>query len=145
MSGRRTSTTRPALRLGAGLAAAALVSLALPVTTGSAAPAAAPAAAAPVSTDVAGAVRAADPEFAGYAATTSATPVRIEIYEPTIPIPASPQAELNLGYSVVKADSSTSRGRASFFWPGDAKSNNRLICVIKTALIGFAVLGGRHR
>jgi hypothetical protein len=46
--------------------------------------------------------------------------VRVEIYEPTIPIPASPQAELNLGYSNVKADSSTSRGRASYFWPGDA-------------------------
>ena len=64
--------------------------------------------------------RAADPEFAGYAATTTATPVRVEIFEPTIPIPASPQAELNLGYSIVKADSSTSRGRASYFWPGDA-------------------------
>ncbi len=61
-----------------------------------------------------------DPAFAGYAATTTATPVRIEVYEPTIPIPATPQAELNLGYSVVKADSSTSRGRASFMWPGDA-------------------------
>ena len=112
MSGRRTTSTRPAVRIGAGLAAAALVSLALPVTTGSAAPAA-PSAAAPT-------VRAADPEFAGYAATTTATPVRVEIYEPTIPIPASPQAELNLGYSIVKADSSTSRGRASYFWPGDA-------------------------
>ena len=120
MSGRRTSTTRPAVRLGAGLAAAALVSLALPVTTGSAAPAAGPVAAGSVSTAVAGAVRAADPEFAGYAATTTATPVRVEIFEPTIPIPASPQAEFNLGYSIVKADSSTSRGRASYFWPGDA-------------------------
>lgn len=112
MSGRRTTSTRPAVRLGAGLAAAALVSLALPVTTGSAAPAAPSAAAATV--------RAADPEFAGYAATTMATPVRVEIFEPTIPIPATPQAELNLGYSIVKADSSTSRGRASYFWPGDA-------------------------
>ncbi|GHJ58786.1 hypothetical protein NOK12_13040 [Nocardioides sp. OK12] len=61
-----------------------------------------------------------DPAFAGYVSTTSATPVRIEIYESTIPIPASPQAELNMGYSTVKADSSTSRGRASFMWPGDA-------------------------
>ena len=116
MSGRRTNSTRPAARVGAGLAAAALVSLALPVTTGTAAPATPSAASAATGS----LVRAADPEFAGYAATTSATPVRIEIYEPTIPIPASPQAELNLGYSVVKADSSTSRGRASFFWPGDA-------------------------
>ena len=27
-----------------------------------------------------------------------------------------------------------------FFWPGDPKSNNRLIYVVKTALIGFTVL-----
>lgn len=113
MSGRH-STLR---RTGAGLAAAAMVSFALPVTIGTAAPAA-PSAAAPAS--VGSVVRAADPEFAGYAATTMATPVRVEIFEPTIPIPASPQAELNLGYSIVKADSSTSRGRASYFWPGDA-------------------------
>ncbi len=101
MSGRRTTSTRPAARLGAGLAAAALVSLALPVTTGTAAPAAPSA----VSAATGSPLRAADPEFAGYAATTTATPVRVEIYEPTIPIPASPQAELNLGYSNVKADS----------------------------------------
>ena len=116
MSGRRTNSTRPAARVGAGLAAAALVSLALPVTTGTAAPATPSAASAATGS----LVRAADPEFAGYAATTTATPVRVEIFEPTIPIPASPQAELNLGYSIVKADSSTSRGRASYFWPGDA-------------------------
>ncbi len=28
-----------------------------------------------------------------------------------------------------------------FFWPGDPKSNNLLIYVVKTALIGFTVLG----
>ncbi len=32
-----------------------------------------------------------------------------------------------------------------FFWPGDPQSNNRLIFVVKSALIGFAVLGVRHR
>ncbi len=32
-----------------------------------------------------------------------------------------------------------------FFWPSDAKSNNRLIFVVKTALLGFVVLGVRHR
>ncbi|HSF18418.1 MAG TPA: hypothetical protein VLK65_23010 [Vicinamibacteria bacterium] len=31
-----------------------------------------------------------------------------------------------------------------FFWPADAKSNNRLIYILKTALIGFRVLGVRH-
>jgi len=32
-----------------------------------------------------------------------------------------------------------------FFWPGDTKSNNRLIYVVKSALIGFRVLGVRHK
>lgn len=114
MSGRRTHST--ARRLGAGLAAAAVVSLALPVTLGGAGASAAPSAPTGAST-----VRTAgDPEFAGYAATAISTPVRIEVYEPTIPLPASPQGELNFGYAVVKADSSTSRGKASYLWPGDA-------------------------
>ena len=47
-------------------------------------------------------------------------PVKIEIYEPTIPIPATPQLELDLGYTKVEADSGSSPGRASFLWPGDA-------------------------
>ena len=101
----RPGTGRPR-RVLLSLAATALVGAGLPLAS-------APAGA------VVGASEG-DPPFAGYAATTTATPVRIEIYEPTIPIPAQPQAELNLGYSVVKADSSTSRGRASFMWPGDA-------------------------
>ena len=32
-----------------------------------------------------------------------------------------------------------------FFWPGDPRSNNRLIYVVKNALIGFRILGVRHR
>lgn len=104
-------------RVGAGLAATAIVSLALPLSPG----AVGGATAAPAPTDAGSLLRAAgDPEFAGYAATSVATPVRIEIFEQTIPIPATPQAELNFGYAVVKADSSTSRGKASYLWPGDA-------------------------
>ena len=116
MSGRRTTTTSSrgtARRMGAGLAAAAIVSLAQPVAGG--------ATAAPATTSApAASVRAADPEFAGYAATTRSTPVRIEIFEPTIPIPAKPEVEVNIGYTTITADSSTSRGRASLLWPGDA-------------------------
>lgn len=56
----------------------------------------------------------------GYSALTVATPVYVEIYEPTIPIPATPQAEFQFGYTKVVGDSSSSRGRASFLWPGDA-------------------------
>ena len=32
-----------------------------------------------------------------------------------------------------------------FFWPGDPNSNNRLIYVVKNALIGFTILGVRHK
>ena len=32
-----------------------------------------------------------------------------------------------------------------FFWPSDAQSNNRLIYVVKSALIGFTVLGVRNK
>ena len=56
----------------------------------------------------------------GYSSLTVATPVYVEIYEPTIPIPATPQADFQFGYTKVVADSSSSRGRASFLWPGDA-------------------------
>lgn len=58
--------------------------------------------------------------FSGYTASATAAPVRIEIYEPTIPIPANPQLELVLGYSTVEADSGSSQGRASWLWPGDS-------------------------
>jgi hypothetical protein len=94
-------TTRGSARAGASLVAAGLVALALPLMVG------APAGAAE------------DRAF-GYSALTTATPVYVEIYEPTIPIPATPQAELQLGYTKVIGDSSSSRGRASFLWPGDA-------------------------
>lgn len=61
-----------------------------------------------------------EPAYSGYVTESSATPVHLEFYEPTVPIPASPQAELSFGYSMVEADSSTSLGRASYLWPGDA-------------------------
>ncbi len=32
-----------------------------------------------------------------------------------------------------------------FFWPGDTQSNNRLIYVLKPALIGFSILGVKHK
>lgn len=92
-------------RLALPVVATGLVALALPLGGG------APAVAVEAAAD-------GDKEF-GYSALTTATPVYVEIYEPTIPIPATPQAELQFGYSKVVADSSSSRGRASFLWPGD--------------------------
>jgi hypothetical protein len=94
-------TLRPGLRCAGALALAALT--ALPV--GAVAPAHA---------------GEGEPAYSGYATESSATPVHLEFYEPTIPIPANPQAELSFGYSMVEADSSTSLGRASYLWPGDA-------------------------
>lgn len=32
-----------------------------------------------------------------------------------------------------------------FFWPGDQRSNNLLIYVLKSALIGFSILGVKHK
>lgn len=94
-------TTR---RVPAGLAATALVALSLPL-------AAAPTQAAP-------GLPTAAPEF-GYSTAAWGTPVHLEIYEPTIPLPATPQAELENGYTEVLADSSSSQGRSSYLWPGD--------------------------
>ncbi len=60
------------------------------------------------------------PAFSGYSSSAWAAPVKIEVYEPTIPIPATPQLEFDLGYSKVEADSGSSLGRASWLWPGDS-------------------------
>lgn len=90
-------------RLGFSVAAAALAGAMLPVSTGGSAHA-----------DDGG------PAFSGFSTTSWSAPVRLEIYEPTIPIPATPQMELNFGYSKVEADSSSSSGRASWMWPGDS-------------------------
>jgi hypothetical protein len=87
------------------VAAAALAGSMLPVT-------------APASADDGG--TAATPSFSGYSSSGVATPVKVEFFEPTIPVPTSPQAELNFGYTKIKGTSATTKGRASFLWPGDA-------------------------
>lgn len=60
-----------------------------------------------------------EPDFSGYSSSAWAAPVRLEVYDPAIPIPSSPQFEVKFGYSMVEADSSSSHGRASWVWPGD--------------------------
>jgi len=57
--------------------------------------------------------------FSGYSSTAWAAPVKVELYEPTIPIPANPQLEVELAYTKVEADSGSSLARASWLWPGD--------------------------
>jgi len=60
-----------------------------------------------------------DGAFSGYNMSGWAAPIRLEVYEPVLPIPAQPQLELMLGYSKVLADSTSGKGRASYLWPGD--------------------------
>lgn len=67
----------------------------------------------------AGAGSASDAGFSGYRSVAVAAPVKIELYEPTIPIPANPQLEVEMAYTKVEADSGSSVGRASWLWPGD--------------------------
>ncbi len=56
--------------------------------------------------------------FTGYTTSAWSAPVKLEIYEPAIPIPATPQMELALAFSEVESDSAQSRGRSSLLWPG---------------------------
>lgn len=58
--------------------------------------------------------------FGGFVTSSWAAPVKLEIYEPMIPLPVTPQVELGVGYSVVEADAGQSRGRSSLLWPGDS-------------------------
>ena len=57
--------------------------------------------------------------FTGYSASGVATPIKIELFEPSIPIPTTPQGEFDLGYAKVKSNTAGTTGRASFLWPGD--------------------------
>ena len=57
--------------------------------------------------------------YSGYSSSGVASPIKIELFEPTIPVPTVPQAEFDFGYARVKADSGSTKGRASFMWPGD--------------------------
>lgn len=58
--------------------------------------------------------------FSGYSSAAWATPLRIEIYEPTIPIPSEPQAEVMLAYTRADTSSGSGKSRATWLWPGDA-------------------------
>ena len=63
----------------------------------------------------------AEPAFAGFTTEATATPVKLAMFEPVLPIPSEPQAEMNLAYTTVQsATGPSATGRASWLWPGDA-------------------------
>ncbi|RNL80104.1 hypothetical protein [Nocardioides marmorisolisilvae] len=60
-------------------------------------------------------------DFSGFSTHAQATPLRIELREPAIPIPADPQAEFNFSYTKVDGTSGPiGTARASAMWPGDS-------------------------
>ena len=65
------------------------------------------------------AAHASDP--GGFSSEATATPLKVEIYEPAIPIPADPQAEFDVSYTRVDGQSGpVGTARASAMWPGDS-------------------------
>jgi hypothetical protein len=59
--------------------------------------------------------------YGGFSTSATATPLRIEVHEPAIPVPADPQAELNFSYTRVEGSSGpNATARASAMWPGAA-------------------------
>lgn len=63
----------------------------------------------------------ADTGLGGYTASAEAAIVRIGIYEPAVPIPADPQIDASVGFArSTTATGPSSRGLASYLWPGDA-------------------------
>jgi hypothetical protein len=61
----------------------------------------------------------ADTSLGGYDAVATAAVVRLEVFDPTIPIPATPQLDGSVGYSSSIVETGpTTRALASYLWPG---------------------------
>lgn len=62
-----------------------------------------------------------DDSYGGFNAVSTASPLKLEVFEPAIPIPQEPQFELDFSYTRVIADSGPSTSaRASAMWPGSS-------------------------
>jgi len=61
----------------------------------------------------------ADTSLGGYTGVATAAVVHIEIFDPVIPVPATPQGDGSVGYTKSNVDSGpTSRALSSYLWPG---------------------------
>ena len=61
----------------------------------------------------------ADSSLGGYTVASSASVIHVEVFEPVLPLPASPQGDFSIGYTQASADSGpTTRALASYLWPG---------------------------
>lgn len=59
--------------------------------------------------------------YGGFATVATASPLKLEIFEPAIPIPTEPQFEIDFSYTRVLGDSGpATTARASAMWPGAA-------------------------
>ena len=60
-------------------------------------------------------------EYGGFSVASTASPLKLEVFEPAIPIPTEPQFEIDFSYTRVLGDSGpTTTARASAMWPGPA-------------------------
>ncbi len=99
MVGRTRSMSRRAKRSGAALLAFGLL---VGATAASSAPAHAVA-------------------YGGFTTVAVATPLKLEIFEPALPLPTEPQAEFDISYTRVDGSSGpATSARASALWPGPA-------------------------
>src|SRR5690348_10035233 len=63
----------------------------------------------------------ADPTYGGFSTVATASPLKLEVFEPVIPIPTDPQFEMDFSYTRVEGNSGPSTtARASAMWPGPA-------------------------
>ncbi len=59
--------------------------------------------------------------YGGFTTSAIASPLKLEIFEPVLPVPTEPQAEFDLSYTrVLGASGPSSTARASALWPGAA-------------------------
>src|SRR3954466_13484770 len=63
----------------------------------------------------------ADPSYGGFSTAATASPLKLDVFEPAIPIPTEPQFEMDFSYTRVLGDSGpAATARAAAMWPGPA-------------------------